>query len=438
MNVPGLKLAEISVQGIVQGVGFRPYIFRLAQDCHLTGWVRNTSGSVEIEVEGHDSEIDGFLADLEAKAPPQAFIERLTVTFHPPRGYTDFVIKGSFPNEGQYQLISPDIATCKDCLSEVFSTKDRRYRYPFTNCTNCGPRFTIIEDIPYDRANTTMRRFRMCPDCRREYDDPSDRRFHAQPNACPDCGPRLTLLDRANAPVPCDDPIKATARFLKEGAIVAIKGLGGFLLACDATSAKAVYLLRKRKGRPSKPFAVMVSTLEEARQLCLISDEEAMLLESPQSPIVLLRQRENSPVCLEVAPSLKHLGLMLPYTPLHHLLLREVKLPLGMTSGNLSEEPIAADNKEALHRLNGIADYFLLHDRDIYSRYDDSVYIVEGEKRRAVRRARGYAPYPVILPFEARQVLACGAELKNTFCLTKGHHAFVSQHIGDLENEETL
>jgi hydrogenase maturation protein HypF len=433
-----VKLADISVQGIVQGVGFRPYIFRLAREHHLAGWVRNTSGAVQIEVEGERENLDRFLADLKAKAPSQAVIEKVTVDIRPPTGYADFIIRDSLAEDGQYQLVSPDIATCQDCQREVFSNKDRRYRYPFTNCTNCGPRFTIIEDIPYDRPNTTMRKFRMCPDCQREYDDSLDRRFHAQPNACPMCGPRLTLVDSMNATVPSADAIKETARILKEGRIVAIKGLGGFLLACDATSPKAVNLLRDRKKRPEKPFAVMVSTIEEARTHCVISNEEEALLKSTQSPIVLLRWKEGSSICQEVAPSLNHLGLMLPYTPLHHLLLQEVRLPLVMTSGNLSEEPIASENGEALRRLNHIADYFLLHNRDIYSRYDDSVYIVEEKRSRAVRRARGYAPYPITLPFEAKQVLACGAELKNTFCLTRGNHAFLSQHIGDLENEETL
>jgi hydrogenase maturation protein HypF len=433
-----LKLAEIKVQGIVQGVGFRPYVFRLAQEHNLTGWVRNTSGSVEIEVEGSAGDINQFLAELMPKAPPQAFIERVTSKIGTTKGYSGFVIKESLREKGEYQLISPDIATCPDCQRELFSPEDRRYRYPFTNCTNCGPRFTIIEDIPYDRPLTTMQKFHMCPDCQREYDNPLDRRFHAQPNACPVCGPSLTLTDATDKQVPCEDVIKTTALLLKDGSIVAIKGLGGFLLACDATRPQAVNRLRERKIRPDKPFAVMVADIAEAKRHCLISSQEAGLLESIPCPIVLLRWRKGSSVCYEVAPGLKHLGLMLPYTPLHHLLIREANLPLVMTSGNRSEEPIARDNDEALTKLNGIADYFLMHNRDIYSRYDDSVYIVEGGKSRTVRRARGYAPYPVMLPFDTRQILACGAELKSTFCLTRNRHAFLSQHIGDLENEETL
>ncbi|MCL0102867.1 carbamoyltransferase HypF, partial [Dehalococcoidia bacterium] len=430
------KLARIGVQGVVQGVGFRPFIFRLAHEHGLAGWVRNTSGEVNIEVEGE--EVERFLADLEAKAPPLARIEQVTTTIHPPKGYTEFVIKDSLPQEGEYQLVSPDIATCRECQNEILSPDDRRYRYPFTNCTNCGPRFTIIEDIPYDRASTTMRHFVMCPDCQREYDDPLNRRFHAQPNACPRCGPHLTLVDNGGNPVICDDPIAATADLFKQGRIVAIKGLGGFLLACDATNPQTVNLLRDRKRRPGKPFAVMVPTLREAKRHCVVSPEEEILLESSQCPIVLLEWRGDSVVSPEVAPGIEYLGIVLPYTPLHHLLLREAGLPLVMTSGNLSEEPIARDNDEALRRLSGIADYFLLHNRDIYSRYDDSVYIVEEAKPRAVRRARGYAPYPICLPFKASQILACGAEEKNTFCLTRENHAFLSQHVGDMENEETL
>jgi len=430
---------RISVRGVVQGVGFRPFVFRLAREHGLAGWVRNTSGSVEIEVEGPAAAVDGFLSALTAQAPPMARIEGVTATTVAPGGYQRFEIGQSQAQEGRYQLVSPDIATCLPCQEEIFSPQNRRYRYPFTNCTNCGPRFTIIEDIPYDRPQTTMRHFRMCPDCQREYDDPLDRRFHAQPNACPVCGPRLELVDPAGQAVDGGDVLHAAADLLRRGRILAVKGLGGFLLACDATSREAVNALRERKRRPSKPFAVMLASLDEVRRHCLVSPDEESLLLSPQCPIVLLRwQRAESDICAEVAPGLKDLGVMLPYTPLHHLLMREAGLPLIMTSGNLGEEPIARDNDEALRRLGRIADCFLLHDRDIYAKYDDSVCIVEQGAPRAVRRARGYAPYPVFLPFPARPVLACGAEEKNTFCLTRDEHAFVSQHIGDMENEETL
>ena len=432
------KAARIKVRGVVQGVGFRPFVYRLAHEHELKGWVRNTSGNVEIAVEGSAGSVKRFIADLQSKAPPLARIESVESTFCAPQGYTDFEIQRSLSQEGRYQLVSPDIATCDDCRREVLDPADRRYRYPFTNCTNCGPRFTIIEDIPYDRPKTTMRRFKMCPRCQREYDDPLDRRFHAQPNACPQCGPRLTLVDATGEPLPAKDAIAAAGGLLKEGKILALRGLGGFQLACDATSEPAVQLLRQRKGRPSKPFAIMLATMEQVERHCQVCSEERKLLTSAESPIVLLRwRRDSSDVSPAVAPKLEYMGVMLPYTPLHHLLLRETQRPLVMTSGNLSEEPIAKDNDEALRRLGGIADCFLLHDRDIYARYDDSVTMVEGAPQ-VIRRARGYAPYPIMLPFEAKQVLACGAELKNTFCLTRDEHAFLSQHIGDMENEETL
>jgi len=428
---------QVRVLGVVQGVGFRPFIYRLAQRYNLTGWVRNTSGSVEIEVEGGEEALDRFLTALGTEAPPMAGIEEVTVDALPPKGYTGFEIRESLAREGKYQMVSPDIATCRDCQSELLAPSDRRYRYPFTNCTNCGPRFTIIEDIPYDRPRTTMRHFKMCPECQREYDDPRDRRFHAQPNACPRCGPGLELRDSRGSPLECRDVIQQAGELLKEGRILAVKGLGGFQLACDATNESAVQLLRERKRRPSKPLAVMM-IMEEVGRHCWVSPEEEGLLLSPQCPVVLLKWRQGSSVCREVAPALKYLGVMLPCTPLHYLLLGETGLPLVMTSGNLSEEPIAMDNEEALRRLSGIADYFVLHNRDIYSRYDDSVYMVERGEAQAIRRARGYAPCPIFLPFKARPVLACGAELKNTFCLTREEHAFLSQHIGDMENEETL
>ncbi len=431
------RLARVSVRGVVQGVGFRPFVYRLAREHNLKGWVRNTSGNVEIEVEGEEATLESFLSALEAQAPPMARIESVETAFYPPQGYTGFQIGESLSREGQYQLVSPDIATCPDCKQEIFSHDDRRFGYPFTNCTNCGPRFTIIEDIPYDRPQTTMRKFQMCPQCQQEYDDPMDRRFHAQPNACPECGPSLELVDGNGSRVDCHDVIEAASRLLKEGRILAIKGLGGFQLACDATSEEAVNTLRARKRRPSKPLAVMMGTIQGVEKHCLVFTEERKLLESAQCPIVLLRWKPGSNIAKAVAPNLKYLGVMLPYTPLHHLLLKEAALPLVMTSGNLSEEPIAKDNDEALRRLGGIADYFLLHDRDIYARYDDSVCMVE-DVPQVIRRARGYAPYPIFLPFQARQILACGAEDKNTFCLTKDEHAFLSQHIGDMENEETL
>jgi hydrogenase maturation protein HypF len=433
-----LKSASISVRGVVQGVGFRPFVYGLAVKHNLKGWVYNTSEDVRIEIEGTAEAVEQFERELEAKAPPLAHIENINIKHYPPRGYKNFEIRQSQAQAGKYQLISPDVATCQACLGELLNPEDRRYRYPFTNCTNCGPRFTIIEDMPYDRPKTTMRYFQMCPQCQAEYNDPLDRRFHAQPNACPKCGPQVQLVDNRGNVVTKSNPIAEASQFLKEEKIVAIKGLGGFLLACDATSDTVVKTLRQRKKRSSKPLAIMVATVEEAKRHCYVSPEEEKLLTSPQSPIVLMRWREDSSVSREVAPNLRFLGVMLPYTPLHHILLRDIGLPLVMTSGNLSEEPIARDNDEALRRLSAIADYFLIHNRDIYSRYDDSVAILERGASQLVRRARSYAPYPIRLPFKTRQVLGCGAEEKNTFCLNKDNYAFLSQHIGDMENMETL
>jgi hydrogenase maturation protein HypF len=439
VKTTNISLVRVSVRGVVQGVGFRPFVYQLASRHRLRGWVCNTSEDVKIEVEGEAKDIEAFLAGLREEAPPLSYIEDITVTTGHPAYYVKFEIRPSLAEAGKYQLVSPDIATCPDCIVEIFNPADRRYRYPFTNCTNCGPRFTIISDIPYDRPNTTMRNFTMCSACRKEYDDPLNRRFHAQPNACPICGPKLELVDaKGQHSVPCTDVIHESARLIKDGKIVAVKGLGGFLLACDASSQTAVKRLRQRKNRPAKPLAVMVSSLAEARLHCQVSEVEAALLASTGSPIVLVQWRPESTLSKAVAPGLKYLGLMLPYTPLHHLLLRETGLPLVMTSGNISEEPIARDNDEALRRLGNIADFFLVHNRDIYARYDDSVMIVEQETPRFVRRARGYAPYPVRLPYQSRQILGCGAEEKNTFCLTRDNYAFVSQHIGDMENMETL
>jgi hydrogenase maturation protein HypF len=407
--------------------------------------VLNHSGGVEIEVEGKAASLEAFVQDLTAEAPPLARIVAVEVEDTAPAGYQDFEIRHSVAEEGRYQLISPDIATCDDCRQELLDPADRRYRYPFTNCTNCGPRFTIIRDIPYDRPLTTMQPFAMCPACQHEYDDPLDRRFHAQPNACPVCGPHVWLeaADRPRLPLAeRDEALREAARLLLEGQVLAIKGLGGFHLACDATKAAAVERLRSRKGRPAKPLAVMMATMDDIRRHCVVSEAEEALLTSQQCPIVLLRWRDDSAVVEEVAPRNHYLGVMLPYTPLHHILLRDVSRPLVMTSGNLSEEPIAQDNGEARQRLGHLADAFLLHNRDIYARYDDSVVFVADLPGRAVpqfiRRSRGYAPFPVRLPFESHRILAVGPELKNTFCLARDDFAFLSQHIGDMENLETL
>jgi hydrogenase maturation protein HypF len=431
------ELRHISVQGVVQGVGFRPFVYRLATQEGLKGWVLNTTSGVEIEVEGRQSAIDRFLKALISDAPPLAHIEGVRAVSGPVNDYASFEIRESRQDAG-YQLISPDIATCADCRRELFDPGDRRFRYPFTNCTNCGPRFTIISDIPYDRPNTTMARFRMCEACLHEYEDPLNRRFHAQPNACPECGPRVWLENEKGEKVAASDVIVEAVRLLKAGEILAIKGLGGFHLACDASNNEAVGLLRKRKDRLHKPFAVMMGTIDEIKAECVVDDAEEALLSSPHAPIVLLRRREVTQLAPGIAPHNKYLGVMLPYTPLHHVLLTEFGGPLVMTSGNISEEPIARDNDEARVRLVRLADYFLMHDRDIYSRYDDSVYTVSEAKAYPIRRARSCAPYPVGLPFKSQPMLAVGAQEKNTFCLTRDEYAFVSQHIGDLNTIETL
>ena len=450
-NDKGRSRKQISVRGVVQGVGFRPFVYRLAHDYGLTGWVLNHSGGVEIEVEGAPVALDAFVHDLTGQAPPLARIVGVQVNDAAPDGYQRFEIRHSVAEEGRYQLISPDIATCGDCLRELLDATDRRHHYPFTNCTNCGPRFTIIRDIPYDRPLTTMQPFAMCADCQREYDDPLDRRFHAQPNACPVCGPHV-WLEAAGSPgshlAERDEAMRLAGQMLLAGKVLGLKGLGGFHLACDATDAGAVQRLRRRKGRPAKPLAVMMASLDDVRHHCEVSEEEGELLLSQQCPIVLLPWREDSTVAREVAPNNRYLGVMLPYTPLHHILLRDVERPLVMTSGNLSEEPIAQDNDEARRRLGPLADAFLMHNREIYARYDDSVWFYPSSHGAAVanslgspqpiRRSRGYAPFPIRLPFKTRQILAVGAELKNTFCLSRDDFAFLSQHIGDMENLETL
>ncbi len=448
----------IHITGVVQGVGFRPFVYNLAAELGLSGWVLNSSSGVEIEAIGQPDVLATFAEQLRSEAPPLARIEDVTVEAIdaadvelPTPGA--FAIRHSEAKPGEFQPISPDIATCDDCLRELFDPDDRRYRYPFINCTNCGPRFTIIQDIPYDRPQTTMAPFKMCPACQAEYDDPTDRRFHAQPNACPVCGPRVWLevpgsRFQASPETSDADPgrtsqphIKATRVLLRQGAIVAIKGLGGFHLACDATDAQAVERLRERKGRVDKPFALMAPDLATAEQFCHVDQAERELLTSRERPIVLLRERSPSIIAPSVAPGNRYLGVMLPYTPLHHLLLEpadDFPPALVMTSGNYTEEPIAMSNKEARERLAPLADSFLLHDREIHARCDDSVTRVFRGAELPVRRSRGYAPYPVHLPFPVKQTLAVGGELKNTFCLTRERYAFLSQHIGDMENYETL
>ncbi len=439
---------EMTVTGVVQGVGFRPFVYGLATRLGLTGWVLNHSGGVDLHVEGAPEQVHAFGVALTAEAPPLARIERVEVREVAAAGLERFEIRHSRAVAGQHQLISPDVATCDDCLRELLDPADRRHRYPFINCTNCGPRFTIIEDIPYDRPNTTMGVFPLCPACQQEYDDPGDRRFHAQPNACPICGPHLWLVDgqgralvASEAEADNEGVLAEAARRLQAGEVVAIKGLGGFHLACDATSEAAVARLRQRKRRPHKPFAVMVATLEDARALAQLDDAAVEALTSTCRPVVLAVRQPDAPLAAGVAPNTRTVGIMLPSTPLHHLITRDVGRPLVMTSGNLAEEPIAKDNEEAVARLGGLADAILLHNRGIHSRYDDSVVQAVGlanSPTQVVRRARSMAPYPLSLPFEVPPLLAVGPLLKNTFCLARGRHAFVSQHIGDLEDLQAL
>jgi hydrogenase maturation protein HypF len=393
---------------------------------------------VTIELEGEPPALESFLTHLRDQPPPLARIENVDYRIIPSRGESAFNIVGSQGDEERSALISPDTSTCDDCLRELFDPSDRRYRYPFINCTNCGPRFTIIKDVPYDRERTTMAGFKMCDDCESEFHNPANRRFHAQPNACPQCGPRVRLLDSRGHEILEGDPISRAARLLRRGLVLAVKGLGGYHLACNAFDHDAVRRLRARKHREDKPFAVMAPDLRAVRQLCFVAEEDETLLRSRARPIVLLRKRENIQIAEAVAPAHRHLGLMLPYTPLHHLLLTDLDIPLVMTSGNLSEEPIAYKDDDALRRLGKVAEYFLVHDRDIHMRCDDSVTRTIGKQELLIRRSRGYAPQPISMavPF-VQPILACGAHLKNTFCLGKQRHAFMSHHIGDLENYET-
>ena len=428
----------IQVSGIVQGVGFRPYVYRLANERGLTGRISNTAAGVVIEVQGPPEAVEDFLARLPREAPPLARITSVEVRELPCDHDRGFQIETSHVGAERRVLISPDVATCADCLAELFDPTDRRYRYPFINCTNCGPRFTIVRDIPYDRARTSMNVFPMCPACQAEYDDPANRRFHAQPNACWQCGPSVELVDRDGRRLGTVDPIVEAAVRLREGAVVAVKGLGGFHLAVDATNAAGVEKLRERKRRVEKPFAIMAPDVGAIESYCLVDEASRALLLRPERPIVLLPKRQPTPIAEAVAPFNRYLGVFLPYTPLHHLLLAAGQFPaLVMTSGNLSEEPIAIDNQEALTRLGGLADFFVLHNREILLRSDDSVVRVVGGKARQWRRSRGYVPMPVFLHREVPPILAVGGELKNTICLTKGRHAFLSQHVGDLENLES-
>ncbi|MEJ2165359.1 MAG: carbamoyltransferase HypF [Desulfobacterales bacterium] len=432
-----LTAEKLHINGIVQGVGFRPFVYQLAEKHELKGEVANTSSGVIIHVEGLAEHVTAFEKDLAAKPPLLAYIVEITRQPETVKNYTDFTIVKSKGESEISTLISPDVSVCEDCRAELFDPADRRFHYPFINCTNCGPRYTIIDDIPYDRPKTSMRHFKMCAACQAEYDDPTNRRFHAQPNACAECGPRVTLYDSRKKIIGAQDPILKAAELLKKGCILAVKGLGGYHLAADAANAEAVRRLRKRKLREEKPLAVMSYDLATVRRYAAVDHDEENLLSSIQRPIVLLKKKTPGLICEAVAPRNKYFGVMLPYTPLHYLLLQHDFIALVMTSGNLSEEPIAIDNDEAFSRLSGIADYFLVHNRDIYLRSDDSIVRHTAGAKRFIRRSRGFVPIPVFLQKKVPQILACGAELKNTVCLTKQDKAFLSQHIGDLENIAT-
>jgi hydrogenase maturation protein HypF len=475
MKTLALTGVRIHITGMVQGVGFRPFVYGLAMRLGLNGWVRNTSAGVDIQVDGSEPALNEFVYVLKNEYPPLARIDTFTLERIEPDGYRQFNIIHSEPIPGAFIPISPDVSICEDCLTELLDTEDRRFLYPFINCTNCGPRFTIIQDIPYDRPKTTMAPFEMCPQCQQEYDNPLDRRFHAQPVACPRCGPHIWLeeansgnqaLARESSSQTNDiNIICMVQEHLLNGKIIGIKGLGGFHLACDATNANAVGKLRQRKLRVDKPFGLMMPDIDTIEKHCIISNDERRLLESRERPIVILQKRSDSSIAPAVAPNQTTLGVMLPYTPLHHLLfvgkdvIHQIDKQttssrlsaLVMTSGNLSEEPIAYTNAEAYEHLAPLADFFLMHNRDIHTRCDDSVVrenpAVENQgpecsdqvpKLYFLRRSRGYAPDPIRLPWNSQQILAAGPELKNTFCLTKDDYAFVSHHIGDMENYETL
>lgn len=446
---------HIHVTGIVQGVGFRPFVYGLAARFDLYGWVCNTSAGVEIHIEGGQENINSFIENLSNEKPPLAVIDQISTTDVPSENFKTFDIRPSTLIEGEFQPISPDIAICADCERELFDPNDRRYLYPFINCTNCGPRFTIIKDLPYDRAATTMYKFQMCEACGAEYENPLDRRFHAQPIACPECGPSVQLRNSTSSAQSAGkvvsnidlrlSAILKTRQLLREGKIVAIKGLGGFHLACDANNEKAVQELRQRKGRVGKPFALMFANIESVLRYCEVNEAEYDLLMGREKPIVLLKIKSNLAMARSVAPNMDTLGVMLPYTPLHHLLLNQTDPTLAqqsapfvlvMTSGNLSEEPIMISNETAQENLAPLADAFLMHNRKIQIRCDDSVVRVDGHSPIFLRRSRSYAPYPVSLSFDSQPTLAVGGELKNTFCLTRDRYAFLSQHIGDMENTE--
>jgi len=431
------KRLRLEIRGVVQGVGFRPFVFAAAKKFDSKGFVGNASGGVFVEVEGEAAELNDFQTYLSSNQPPLAHITAVDAREIAPQFSTDFYIAESENQSDQSTLVSPDVSVCKDCLCELFDKNDRRFRYPFINCTNCGPRFTVTKDVPYDRPKTTMSAFTMCELCRSEYDNPLSRRFHAEPNACVRCGPTVWFVGKNDEKVYGEAGISATQNALLNGEVVAVKGIGGFHLACDAKNNSALQTLRTRKGRAGKPFAVMCKDLKTAENLVETNKAEKVILTSKERPIVLLRKKANNLSEL-IAPNNQYLGVMLAYSPLHYLLFSENLDVLVMTSGNFSSEQIVTDNAEALEKLSNLADSFLLHDREIFVACDDSVIRVFENRELPIRRSRGYAPFPVALPFKLPPVLAVGGELKATFCLAKDEYAFMSQHLGDMENLETL
>lgn len=431
MNVRPVAL-NVEVHGIVQGVGFRPFVYQLAARLGLKGTVANTSAGVMIHVEGPPDPVESFCTDLQTKCPPLARISDIRFRPEALMNAQAFTIIPSENQSDSATFVAPDVAVCADCLREMQSPLDRRFGYPFINCTHCGPRYTIIEDIPYDRPKTAMKNFPMCAACRAEYQDPANRRFHAQPNACPDCGPRVWLCDNERRPMVTNDPVVSARGLIEKGHLLAVKGLGGFHLVADAANDHAVQTLRKRKNRPDKPFALMSPDIHAVRAYAHVTSAEASLLTSMARPIVLLEKRSPHPLSEAVAPRNCYFGVMLPYVPLHHLLLDAGFIALIMTSGNRSGEPLVIENAAAFEQLSDIADYFLLHDRPIFQRNDDTIVQRAAGATRFIRRARGYVPTPVSLAYRVPPTLACGGELKNTLCLARDNHAIVSQHIGDM------
>ncbi len=428
---------QIQIKGLVQGLGFRPFIYRLAKELNLNGWVNNSAEGVIIQINSNKEALSQFIELIQSKKPELSIINTLTIKQISKKQFNDFSVIKSQLSKDKTALVLPDLATCKDCLKEILDPNDRRYRYPFTNCTNCGPRFSIIEAIPYDRHLTSMKTFKMCPACQSEYDDPTDRRFHAQPNACPECGPKVELWDKkGHVLAEHDQAITSCAQLIQQGKIVAVKGIGGFHLMCNAQDESALLTLRKRKSRKSKPFAVLFSNLEQIKHYCFVNDFEEKELTSIRAPIVLLKQKQS--LAPPVSPHNSWIGAFLPFSPLHWILTQELNSPVVATSGNQSEEPICTDEHEALDALNEIADFFLVHNRPILRHVDDSIVKIINNHPVLFRRSRGYAPLPVAVNFKQQETLAVGSHLKNTFSFLRNDFVYMSQHLGDLETKKSI